>query len=242
MSSNVNSITGSSTSTDASSTTNKTQLKGTKDEFLKMFMAQLQNQDPMQPQDNSQMVAQLATFSQVEQAEQTNQQLSALTASQSSAANASMANLVGRDISASIGDTEIKDATKIPPIDVKGATKGASIVITDSNGKEIQRLNIPDGGGTVKWDGKDKNGNLVAKGNYNISVDNPNSTTDVSATWSGKVDSLELQPTGSRLVMDGISFSPSSVTSIGAETALTDSITSALNAASNVTANQGNIK
>ncbi|MFT3694184.1 MAG: flagellar hook capping FlgD N-terminal domain-containing protein [Kofleriaceae bacterium] len=242
----VNSITSSSSSTDASSSTDKTQLSGTKDEFLKMFMAQLQNQDPLQPQDNSQMVAQLATFTQVEQAEQTNQQLSNLTASQSSAANASMAALVGRNVSANIGDTEIKDPSNVPPIDVKGDTKGATIDIKDSNGKVVRQLPIPDGGGTVKWDGKDANGNLVAKGNYTLSVDSPNTDTDISATWSGKVDALELNSSGSRLVMGGITVAPSSISSIGAEaataqTVLTDSITSAINAAStgNSTSNQG---
>ncbi|HEY0251400.1 MAG TPA: flagellar hook capping FlgD N-terminal domain-containing protein [Kofleriaceae bacterium] len=227
----VNSITGTTDSSTTASTP-KTQLTGSKDEFLKMFMAQLQNQDPLQPQDNSQMVAQLATFSQVEQQEQTNQQLSAMSASQSSSANANMASLVGRQCSATVGDVEIKDPSNIPPIEVTGATKGGSMVITDSNGKEIRKIAIPDGGGEVKWDGKDANGNAVAAGSYSIAVSNPDATVDVSATWKGTVSSLELEASGARLVMGGISISPATITSIGAQSTITDSITSALNAAS----------
>jgi flagellar basal-body rod modification protein FlgD len=57
--------------TSASSTTQvtNTQPGGTlgKDDFLKLFVTQLQNQDPMSPQDNSQFMAQMAQFSTLEQ-------------------------------------------------------------------------------------------------------------------------------------------------------------------------------
>ena len=38
-----------------------------KDDFLKLFVAQMQHQDPSQPMDNSQMMAQMASFSSLEQ-------------------------------------------------------------------------------------------------------------------------------------------------------------------------------
>ena len=46
-----------------------------KDAFMKMLVAQLQNQDPMSPQDNQAMVAQLAQFSSLEQMQQLNQNI-----------------------------------------------------------------------------------------------------------------------------------------------------------------------
>ncbi len=45
-----------------------------KDEFMKMLVAQMQNQDPMAPMDNAQMTAQLAQFSALEQMENLNSQ------------------------------------------------------------------------------------------------------------------------------------------------------------------------
>jgi flagellar basal-body rod modification protein FlgD len=48
------------------------------DSFLQLFIAQLKNQDPTSPQDPSQQIAQLATFSQVEQTVQSNTKLDSL--------------------------------------------------------------------------------------------------------------------------------------------------------------------
>ena len=59
--------------------------------FLRLFVAQLKNQDPLNPQDGTQFVTQLATFSQLEQALQMRQDLDTIVASleNNSAADAS---------------------------------------------------------------------------------------------------------------------------------------------------------
>lgn len=46
--------------------------------FLQLFVAQLQNQDPLNPQDGAQFVAQLAEFSNLEQSLQMRQDLDAI--------------------------------------------------------------------------------------------------------------------------------------------------------------------
>lgn len=60
-------IAGAGTPLDAS--TQRTNPKGVldKDDFLKLFVAQMQKQDPSSPMDNAQMMAQMASFSSVEQ-------------------------------------------------------------------------------------------------------------------------------------------------------------------------------
>src|SRR5688572_25749389 len=96
--------------TEASNTpTPKAQLTGNKDEFLKLFMAQLQNQDPFNPTTNADMVAQLAQLSAVEQSKATNEHLADLTAAQSAAANASLSGLVGRECNATAGNFEVSE-------------------------------------------------------------------------------------------------------------------------------------
>ena len=57
--------------TSVPTTTDKTKSLG-KQDFLKLLMAQLQNQDPMKPMDDTQMMAQMAQFSALEAAQQLN--------------------------------------------------------------------------------------------------------------------------------------------------------------------------
>jgi flagellar basal-body rod modification protein FlgD len=51
-----------------------------KSTFLQLLVAQIKNQDPMQPQDGVQFLSQLAQFSSLEQSMDTNKQLEAIQA------------------------------------------------------------------------------------------------------------------------------------------------------------------
>jgi flagellar basal-body rod modification protein FlgD len=208
-----------SPTTASTTATPQNQLQGTQDEFLKLFMAQLQNQNPLDPKDGSDMVAQLAQFSSVEQATQTNQQLASLVASQASSASANMSSLVGRTCDANAGDFQL-DGTGTPPaisLSSTSSMKGASVVITDDNGKEIRRIAVPPGtSATIAWDGNDANGTHVPPGKYHVTVDG--GTSPITAQWHGRIDAVELTPDGPRLRMGDILLTPSDIRTIGATT------------------------
>lgn len=209
--------TGSSTTT----ATPKTQMTGSQDEFLKLFMAQLQNQDPFNPTTNADMVAQLATMSNVEQTKQINTQLSELTAAQNASANASLSSLVGRECNATAGVFEMSATGGLPPaLDISSNTplKGAAVVIKDANGKEIRRIPLADGAkaASIAWDGKDANGVPVAPGSYEVSVDAGQSASTVTPQWHGSVDAVELTDNGPRLRMGNLLLAPGDIRTIGA--------------------------
>jgi flagellar basal-body rod modification protein FlgD len=205
-------------------------LQGSKDEFLKLFMAQLQHQDPFAPTSGADMVAQLAQLSSVEQAKQTNSQLAELAASQASAASAGLSTLIGRDCSAAVGVFTIdRQGGTPPPVDVSstGPTKGAALVITGADGKELRRIAIPDGTtrASIAWDGKDASGSPVPAGSYAMTVDPGTTTSSVGAQWAGQIDAVELTPDGPRLRMGGVLLSPGDIRTIGASSTSTSATT-----------------
>ena len=62
----TNSIDGPTTGADAMSATDTKRDALGKDAFLQLLVTQLQHQDPTKPQDQGEMIAQLATFSSLE--------------------------------------------------------------------------------------------------------------------------------------------------------------------------------
>ncbi len=95
-----------------------------KDEFLKMLVAQMQNQDPLSPMDGQQMAAQLAQFSSVEQLVAMNEKLDAQTA-----ASASLVDTLGGSLTlGAIGKEVEVDPSKVT--DRNGNPVPADAIIT----------------------------------------------------------------------------------------------------------------
>lgn len=142
-----------SAATTASSTTSTKNILG-KDEFLKMLIAQLKHQDPLNPMDGTAFTAQLAQFSSLEQLQNINTQLGSFTKQQQSLGNTQAVNLIGREVLAK-GDT-IQAEGK--PVDLSYQLKGDAakgvVRIYNANGELVDALsfkNQKQGMNTLTW-------------------------------------------------------------------------------------------
>ena len=119
--------------------------------FLKLLTAQLRNQDPLQPLDGTEFIAQLASFSTVEQLVQVNDRLDGLAARVDAELGNGYAGWIGLDASAVDGRFTASGGTeefRVPPI--AGATGIEAVVMAD--GREVDRLPVAaDRLGRVQW-------------------------------------------------------------------------------------------
>lgn len=146
-----------------------------KDAFLQLLVTQLQNQDPLQPMDNTEFVAQLAQFSSVEQLTSVNDQLTAVQLGLISSSNLQAAGLVGKEIT-SRGDQFSYDGTGGTDLsfELAGEATGGEIRIYDEFGGLVRTIELgsqPSGTVTVPWDGRTDSGTEAGAGRYRIEIE-----------------------------------------------------------------------
>ncbi len=169
--------------TNATVTTGQSQL-GQKD-FVRLMTAQLQFQDPLNPQDNTQMVAQMATFSQVAGISEMSSTLQGIASRLGTTSSSDAMSFVGRTVL-----TEGKTAYErtaggiMGGVELANSATDVNVSITDKNGlavKDIQLGKQDAGMIDFSWDGKDAAGNKVENGPYTVTVDAANGGTIVGA-------------------------------------------------------------
>lgn len=145
-----------------------------KDAFLKLLVTQLSNQNPLNPMDNTEFVAQMAQFTSLEQMTQISSGITKLTELQGSSAAAQAAGFIGKKVTVESDLVNVSTNGGADfAFDLPAATTQTRISITDANGQEVRSLvpgALSKGVQTLSWDGKDSSGALLPNGNYRFSV------------------------------------------------------------------------
>jgi flagellar basal-body rod modification protein FlgD len=146
-----------------------------KDAFLRLLVAQLTNQDPLKPQDDSAFVAQLAQFSSLEQTMGINDRLDLLSAQNQGLQNSQVVGLVGKlaTVRGSLVTSEGNGSGVPVAFSLDSASDKTVVSIRDQNGNNVRTLDLgPRAAGLAKitWDGRDDAGNIQPAGTYSVAV------------------------------------------------------------------------
>jgi len=161
---------GSATTAQAATTQAATTLNSDFETFIKMLTVQMENQDPLNPVDSSDFATQLATFSSVEQQVLTNTLLTGLGAQIGALGVAQLSGWVGMEARAEIPVVFDGDPITLS-LRTDTLADSAQLVVRNSQGTEIQRLDVPPQDGEFVWTGVDDLGNPLPAGTYDIDVE-----------------------------------------------------------------------
>jgi flagellar basal-body rod modification protein FlgD len=178
-------------------TTAKNDVLG-KDAFLKLLVTQLQNQDPLNPLDDKEFIAQLAQFSSLEQMTNISSGINALTEKTGEQDMLNAVNYIGKEVTAE-GSEMTKGENYVTPVyfTLSGAASQVYANVYDANNNLVRTekfTSMQAGEFAFTWDGKDYNGNAVNNGQYNVyfAAESPTGAAVlVDTEVSGTVTALE---------------------------------------------------
>ncbi len=181
---NKASSTSSTTSSSSSSKSSTSSILG-KDDFLKLLVAQMQNQDPLNPSDPTQFTSQLAQFSSLEQLYNLNDSMKTLATSNTDASKLTTLGTIGKDV-AYAGSTFNYDGQPVK-LGYQLDNQAQQVIVSiKKDGTTIATLNGTDlskGTHYLTWDGLTGSGAQAASGDYTIAVDaKPAEGDSVTAT------------------------------------------------------------
>jgi flagellar basal-body rod modification protein FlgD len=181
-----------------------------KDAFLKLFLAQLKNQDPTNPMQNHELAAQLAQFSSLEK----------LSNIDTGIANMAKANdpkqsydaplaLIGKGIAGDSSKILRSDKTSKHDItfNLPAPATEVTLSVKNSAGQEVKKIearNLKEGSNKVQWDGRLENGQGAPEGEYNVEMTAKNSAgtkLGVETKFMGKVTGVNFTAEGPVLMI-----------------------------------------
>ncbi len=125
--------------------------------FLELMITQLENQNPLSPQDNSEFVAQLAQFSSVEGLERLNKSFDSFSANFISNQALQASSLVGTSVAVPSTQAQLFEGSYVGGmIDIPASTPDMTMNIYSQSGDLIEQIPMgaqPSGSLVFRWDG-----------------------------------------------------------------------------------------
>ncbi len=202
-----------------------------KEDFMTLLLVELQNQDPLNPMDNTEFVAQLAQFSSLEQMVQMNDTLEenlALSEEMNSAISTNtVINYFGKNITAETSDFIFpgEEDSKLELIfELEKDIISGTLTIKDAEGETVLTKHMEDfeaGLTAYVWDGIMNDGELAESGMYSYDIEAYNSDGDevgITYLYNDVVTGIYYEDGEAYLNLNGVEVALSDVRAIASDT------------------------
>tara|TARA_R110001592_G_scaffold205052_2_gene455430 strand:- start:3397 stop:4074 length:678 start_codon:yes stop_codon:yes gene_type:complete len=185
-----------------------------KNEFMELMIAQLENQNPLEPQDNGAFISQLAEFSSLEEMQKISGSVNNFSTQFQSSQALQASAMVGRTVLVPATTSPLSNAGSISGIvELEKSTSSLNISIFNGSGELVNQFDLgqqPSGTVPFVWDGTNTKGEQMPFDNYTIKAQASRSGSAEQATTllSANVNSVSIAQGG------GISLNLSGMGSI----------------------------
>jgi flagellar basal-body rod modification protein FlgD len=211
----ISGVTAAETATDTTRKSGPKELG--QDDFLQLLVTQLKNQDPLKPTDNTEFVAQLAQFSQLEQSVKQAQLLQQNLEAQLASRQFTLLPMVGRQIGVDMPLVQYSDGPAAIRYALEKDAAKVRIDVTDQDGKLVRRLEYADrlsGLNVVEWDGRNENGTRMPAGVYRYAlsaIDVHGEPVTAQSRAQLTVSGIRMENGQAQLAVGGVTVDPSEV-------------------------------
>lgn len=194
-----------------------------KDDFLKLLISQLSNQDPMEPMDNAQFIDQMTQFSSLEQLQNLNENSASSIMLTQSMNNALSTTLIGREVVIQGNIINVSGGKPQGAGFYAGGPGNAEVTIRNGTGAKVRSYTVDvdeTGYVDIGWDGEDADGDRVTDGPYTFEVSFVNADGEpvtVSRFITGHVSGVKYMGGNAFLTIDGQQYNLSQVLEIREE-------------------------
>lgn len=162
------------------STASASGVDATSDRFMKLLVAQMKNQDPLNPLDNAQVTSQLAQLSTVTGIDKMNATLESLIGSYQSSQSLQAASMIGRGVMVPGNTLSLNEGQAVLGLELATPADSVQLAVKDATGKVVDTISLgamDAGVSPLAWDGVGSDGTTLANGTY---------TFEATATRAGQ--------------------------------------------------------
>ena len=138
----ISSVSNSNAATGSTSSNNATDAAASQDRFLKLLVAQLNNQDPMNPMDNAQMTSQMAQINTVSGIQQLNETMKNMSSQFNTMQVLQGSSLVGKGVLVQSNTLTVKDKVAAGAVDLPANADKVTIKISSPGGQLLDTIEL----------------------------------------------------------------------------------------------------